>query len=167
MWKGIYSSLTNSPTLCKIKCRQLKKCNAISLKYYENLISVNLCLSVSDSTITRDQQGSEALVKHQELCYSSGQEHTFSYISRSARMARRKETIRHAILPYPHRLTEHSVLDIVLCYIFHDPRFWVFVDRFFGVASPATKSASLAPKFWEGQRPDRGFPPNWGARGHQ
>ena len=57
-------------------------------------------------------------------------------------MARRKETIRHAILPYPHRLTEHFVLDIVLCYIFYDPRFWgqgYGFDRFQPTARRTTR----------------------------
>ena len=39
-------------------------------------------------------------------------------------MTHRKWTTKHAMLPHPYGLPERSLRDIVLCYIFYDPRFW-------------------------------------------
>jgi hypothetical protein len=67
-------------------------------------------------------------------------------------MAHRDRTIRHVVSPHPHGLPVHSVVDIVLCYIFHDPRFLGGHDpRFLG---------GHHPRFWGhplpgGIRPDR------------
>ena len=104
--------------------------------------------------IIRGPASHERLVKHQKLCYSSIQEHTFSYIFWSARMAHRDRTIRHVVSPHPHGLPVHSVVDIVLCYIFHDPRFLGGHDpRFLG---------GHHPRFWG--RPLLGAPAFGGSR---
>ena len=55
-------------------------------------------------------------------------------------MAHRERTSRHALLPRPRGLPGHSVIDIVLCYISNDPRFW---------APPLLEApASGGPRFW-------------------